>query len=113
MAQGDTPVKAKSLNQKVETKVKNAVTQGKLKLDKVVDDISKASNGDLKKVSPDGHKVLMDFVSDAVFDEMNSDKPPGISVPIEFMLDLPDQSRLRLWYDPKTKQTDLRFGVRF
>ena len=37
--------------------------RGKLKLDKVVDDISKASNGDLKKVSPDGYKMLMDFVS--------------------------------------------------
>lgn len=104
---------SKSLNERVATTVKNKVQLGKLKLEKVVDDISSASQGDLKRVSPDGYKLLYDFLSDAVSDELDPNTAPGVSVPIEFFLDLPDQSRLRLRYDPKSKATEMKFGVKF
>ena len=93
--------------------MKNKFVMGKIMLTDKVNDVSAVTAGDLRNVSPESYKMLLNVVSDAVQDAGSDLRNGGRSLPIEMFLDLPDNSRLRLWYNPKTKQTDIQFGVRF
>ncbi len=107
--QNKTPI---SLNKWVGYKGEKMVQATLDKLEQTGHDTKSIKNLEFKLLSPETYKMLGEAVQDAMLDH-HGPSAKGYAVPVDLLLDLPDNSRLKVNYDPKTKGFSLVFGMRF
>lgn len=107
--QTKTPI---SLNKWVGYKGEKMVQATLDKLEQGKHDLSAIKDLEFKLVSPETYKLLGNAAQDAMLDRFGP-SAKGYSVPVDLLLDLSDNSRLKVNYDPKTQGFSLVFGMRF
>lgn len=107
--QNKTPI---SLNKWVGYKGEKMVQATLDKLEQGRHDLNSIKDLEFKLISPETYKMLGDAVQDAMIDRYGP-SAKGYSVPVDLLLNLPDNSRLKVNFDPNTQGFSLVFGMRF
>ncbi len=107
--QNKTPI---SLNKYVGDKGEKKVQATMDKLEQNGHSTTSIKSLTLKLQSPETYKMLSEAAQDAMLDRYGP-SAKGYAIPVDLLLDLPDNSRLKVNYDPKTEDFSLVFGMRF
>jgi len=103
--------------EQIDTWIKNRAYSLKLSVGNTVDqkmsDGRYLSQGDLKKISRDTYQLLFDTANDYLADKYDPNVPDGIDVPVHLMFDLPDNSKVRMKFDPSRKSWWFQIGAQF